>query len=179
MIIQLLDESRLDLFFEYLSKHISENGIENTILFLPFSREQSTLPEALKKQMTEGIYINIFEPNWRKVWIAIEDNGAIVGHIDIKSHPMLNTGHRVIMGMGVDAAFRGKKIGESLLVFLIDYCRKNEKIEWLDLQVLATNFPAVNLYKKMNFNISATQYDLFRIEGKSYDYLSMTLNVVN
>lgn len=175
--IRLLDERLSDAFFAYLAKHISENGINNSPLFIPFTKEQSLLPDALKKQMYEGINKNFFEPNWRKVWVAVTEDNTITGHIDIKPHALLNTEHRVIMGMGVDSAFRKRKIGERLMLFIIDFCKKNEKIEWIDLQVMAENLAAIQLYEKMNFKITGVTNDLFRIEGQSHDYISMALDL--
>jgi ribosomal protein S18 acetylase RimI-like enzyme len=79
--------------------------------------------------------------------------------------------------MGVDSNFRNLKIGHELLKLVIDYCRNNHKISWIDLQVLTNNIPATKLYKKMSFEQLSVTKDMFRIDNISYDYTSMTLNV--
>ena len=79
--------------------------------------------------------------------------------------------------MGVDGSYRKLKIGHRLLEFVIEYCKSQPKIAWLDLQVLANNLSAIHLYKKMEFEELYTTTDMFRIENISYDYTSMTLNV--
>jgi ribosomal protein S18 acetylase RimI-like enzyme len=117
------------------------------------------------------------EIGWRKVWVAINEESNIVGHIDIRSQNQLNTEHRVLLGMGVDSNFRNLKIGHELLKLVIDYCRNNHKISWIDLQVLTNNIPATKLYKKMSFEQLSVTKDMFRIDNISYDYTSMTLNV--
>ncbi len=71
------------------------------------------------------------------------------------------------------------KIGQNLLAFIIDYCKANRQISWIDLQVLTNNIPATKLYKKMNFEELSITKDMFRIDNISYDYTSMTLNVEN
>ncbi|MEZ4827832.1 MAG: GNAT family N-acetyltransferase [Bacteroidia bacterium] len=103
----------------------------------------------------------------------------MVGHIDIRPNNHPNAEHRVLLGMGVDSNFRGLKIGHQLLAFVIEYCKNNPKISWLDLEVMENNIPAKRLYEKMNFETLATTKDMFRIEGISYDYTSMTLRVEN
>jgi ribosomal protein S18 acetylase RimI-like enzyme len=71
------------------------------------------------------------------------------------------------------------KVGQKLLEFIIEYCRNNHKISWIDLQVLTNNIPATMLYKKMNFEQLSVTKDMFRIDTISYDYNHMTLNVDN
>jgi ribosomal protein S18 acetylase RimI-like enzyme len=117
------------------------------------------------------------EIGWRKIWVALTKENNIVGHIDIRSTNKLNTEHRVLLGMGVDSNFRSLKIGHQLLEFIIDFCRNNRKISWIDLEVLTSNIPAKRLYEKMNFEQLSVTKDMFRIDNISYDYTSMTLNV--
>ena len=81
--------------------------------------------------------------------------------------------------MGVDINFRSLKIGYNLLEFIIEYCRQNPKIIWIDLEVMTKNIPAKNLYEKMGFEHLSTIKDMFRINSISYDYTFMTLNVEN
>jgi len=60
---------------------------------------------------------------------------------------------------------------------MINFCKEEKEIEWIDLQVLSSNTPAKNLYLKLGFEVVGNYRDMFRIEGQSYDYTSMTLNV--
>ena len=48
-------------------------------------------------------------------------------------------------------------------------------IDWLDLNVLATNLPAKNLYLKSGFKILGETPDFYRIDGKSVAEITMTL----
>jgi len=174
-----LNKERLEDFFQYLTNHISENGQNGTTLFQPLSKHQSKLSNELKSKFEDGMNKAYGEMGWRKTWIAINQENKIVGHIDIRSNNQLNSEHRVLLGMGVDRNFRSIKIGHQLLAFIIEYCRNNRKISWIDLQVLTNNIPAKRLYEKMNFEQLSTTKDMFRIANISYDYTSMTLNVEN
>jgi ribosomal protein S18 acetylase RimI-like enzyme len=179
ILIKELDNERLADFFQYLAIHIAENGQNKTDLYFPLSKEQSVLSNELMIKFKDGMRKEIGETGWRKVWVAFNEKGKIVGHIDIRSNNQLNSEHRVVLGMGVDINFRNLKIGQSLLEFIIEYCRKNPKISWLDLEVMTKNIPAKRLYEKMNFEHLSTIKDMFKINNISYDYTSMTLNVEN
>ena len=175
--IKELNKDNLDDFIQYLTIHLSENGQNGTALFQPLSKQQSALSSEWKAKFEDGMNKKNGEIGWRKVWIAINEESNIVGHIDIRSQNQLNTEHRVLLGMGVDSNFRNLKIGHELLKSVIDYCRNNHKISWIDLQVLTNNIPATKLYKKMSFEQLSVTKDMFRIDNISYDYTSMTLNV--
>lgn len=177
--IKELNKDKLDDFIQYLTIHLSENGHKGITLFQPLSKQQSILSSEWKAKFEDGMNKKNEEMGWRKIWVAINEENKIVGHIDIRSLNQLNTEHRVLLGMGVDRNFRNLKIGQKLLEFIIDYCRNNQKISWIDLQVLADNIPAIRLYKKMKFEQLSTIKDMFRIDNISYDYTSMTLNVKN
>ncbi len=177
--IKELSKDRLEEFFQYLAIHISENGKNGKILFQPLSKQQSILSDELKVKFENGMNRSYGENGWRKCWIAINNENKIVGHIDIRSNNQLNSEHRVFLGMGVDSNFRGLRIGYKLLEFIVEYCRSNHKICWIDLEVMTNNIPARTLYEKMNFEQLCITRDMFRIENISYDYTSMTLNVEN
>lgn len=177
--INELNKDRLDDFIQYLTIHLSENGQKGITLFQPLSKEQSALSREWKGKFEDGMNKSNEEIGWRKIWVAINEENKIVGHIDIRSHNQLNTEHRVLLGMGVDSNFRNLKIGQKLLDFIISYCRNSHKISWIDLQVLTNNIPATELYKKMKFEQLSITKDMFRIDNISYDYASMTLNVEN
>lgn len=175
--IDQLKKERLDNFFEYLSIHLSENGIKKAPLFQPLTKKQSGLSAEWKEKFEKGLNKDFNNPGWRKLWIATNEANQIIGHIDIRSHNDSNTEHRVLLGMGVDSNFRNLKTGQKLIEFVIAYCKNDSKICWVDLQVLANNIPAIMLYKKMNFQEQSIIVDMFRIDTISYDYTSMTLNV--
>ena len=178
ILIQELDEERLDKFFQYLSIHVSENGINGTVPFLPLSVQQSILSDELMAKFKEGMKKNPGELGWRKIWVAVKDL-QIVGHIDIRTHNQLNSEHRVILGMGVDTNFRKSNIGTTLLEVIIEYCKRSNGICWIDLEVMSINSAAKKLYEKVGFKKLSETKDMFRIENISYDYTAMTLEVKN
>ncbi|MFK8057985.1 MAG: GNAT family N-acetyltransferase [Saprospiraceae bacterium] len=174
--IEELKDENLDQFLAYLKVHLSENG-DNSLFFQPISKAQSKFSPDWETKFRVGLRKEFGEKGWRKLWIAINEENQIVGHIDIRSRNEPNTGHRVLLGMGTDSKFRNLKIGQRLIAFVIAYCKNQPDISWLDLEVLTSNIPAIRIYKKLEFQILGSVKDMFRIENQSYDYTSMTLNV--
>ncbi len=171
-----ITELHFNDFLEYLKKHLSENG-DNNVFYLPLSKEQSAFNKDWETKFKMGTNTKMFESGWRKLWIAINHDNQIVGHADIRSRKELNTEHRVLLGMGTDINFRNLKIGQHLLKFVINYCKNNPQISWIDLEVLANNTPAIRIYEKMEFKLLSHVMDMFRINYQSFDYKFMSLNV--
>lgn len=145
MKITELTSNRLEDFLRYLTVHMAQNGTNGNIPFQPLTIPQSQLGKEWESKFLNAFKVSFGEIGWRKVWIATNQEDVIVGHIDIRHHHELNTWHRVVLGMGVDSNFRKQHIGQQLLALVIDYCGAHERINWLDLQVLATNTAAIAL----------------------------------
>ncbi len=175
IIIQSAQE--LTAFWAYLDEHVAGNGQNGQLLFLPLGQTQLELEKEWKGRFEEGMKKPLEEMSWRRLWLAQNQEGQIMGHIDIRSHNQLNTQHRAMLGMGVNSRFRQQKVGQALMEFIIHFCQEDPQIHWIDLEVIATNLPAVSLYQKMGFEETGNKKDMFRIDGVSYDYLSMSLFV--
>ena len=176
IIIKELALEEFEDFMNYLTIHLSENGKDNHF-FQPVSKDQLNLDAEWQEKFKAGLTKTWGETIWRKLWLAKNRENQILGHVDIRSRNEPNTLHRVLLGMGVHSDFRKMKIGQQLLTYAIKYCINHPEIVWLDLEVMTNNIPAVNLYLKNDFNIVANYADMFRIEGKSFDYTAMTLKV--
>lgn len=174
--IEEINQDSLNDFIEYLKIHLSENGDDNRF-FLPLSKEQSKFSSEWEEKFKNGLGKKFGETGWRKLWIGLNQENKIVGHIDIRSRNELNTGHRVLLGMGTDRNFRNLKVAQRLLAFVIKYCKDHSEISWLDLEVMTSNIPAIRIYEKTGFEVLSSVDDMFRIEGRSYGYASMTLNL--
>ena len=168
--------NELDSFMGYIESHLSENG-ENGILFQPLSKDQINTDGDWRSKFESAFDKALGDSGWRKVWVAMDKTGVIIGHADIRSLNQLNTAHRVLLGMGVDRNHRKLGIGQQLLEWVIAYCKNDEGIDWLELEVLSNNTPAVDLYLKHEFELVSQRKDMFRIDGRSYDYTAMTLAV--
>jgi ribosomal protein S18 acetylase RimI-like enzyme len=80
--------------------------------------------------------------------------------------------------MGVDRARRGTGVGAGLLAHARDWATSQTALDWIDLQVLSSNDPAIRLYQRSGFIDTGELVDLFRIEGRSMGFRSMALRLV-
>jgi len=156
---------------------LSDNGDGETALFQPMSREQSYLSDKMKLSFLQGLQLEIGQLGWRKLWLAF-DKEKIVGHLDIRSHPMKYTGHRALLGMGVDRLIRKTGLGGRLLTSMLSWVEKNTEIEFIDLCVLSSNLAAQRLYLRNGFEKSGEIEDMFRINGQSLSHTMMSRKVI-
>jgi ribosomal protein S18 acetylase RimI-like enzyme len=172
--IRAADAADLPAFFAYLDDHLRDNGRDGTPLFQPLSRAQSQLPPGLKVSFIEGLAIPVGEPAWRRLWLALDSRGSVAGHIDLRARPEPLARHRAMLGMGVHRAYRRRGLGARLLSTAVDWARSEDGLKWIDLEVLSENRPAVALYLRSGFTMTARIEDMLRIDGVSHDLSYMT-----
>ena len=175
--IRPADAADLPPFFVYLDDHLRDNGKDGAPLFQPLSRAQSQLPPGIKVSFIEGLAIPVGEAGWRRLWLALDARGSIAGHIDLRARPEPLARHRAMLGMGVHRAYRRRGLGMRLVDIAIDWARSQDGLKWIDLEVLSENRPAVALYLRSGFAMTARVEDMLRIDGMSHDlsYMSCAL----
>lgn len=172
--IRVAQAPDLPAFFVYLDDHLRDNGRDGAPLFQPLSRAQSQLPPGLKAAFIDGLAIPVGEPRWRRLWLALDARGSIAGHIDLRARPEPGARHRAMLGMGVHRAYRRRGLGARLLSTGIDWARNEGHLKWIDLEVLSENHPAVALYLRSGFTMTARIADMLEIDGVSHDLSYMT-----
>jgi ribosomal protein S18 acetylase RimI-like enzyme len=172
--IRPADAADLPAFFVYLDDHLRDNGRDGAPLFQPLSRAQSQLPPGLKVSFIEGLAIPVGEPRWRRLWLALDARGTIAGHIDLRARPEPGARHRAMLGMGVHRAYRRHGLGTRLVDTAVGWARGEDRLKWIDLEVLSENQPAVALYLRAGFTMTARIADMLQIDGASHDLSYMT-----
>ena len=177
MTIRPADAADLPPFFVYLDDHLRDNGKDGAPLFQPLSRAQSQVPAGLRISFMRGLAIPVGEPGWRRLWLALDARGSIAGHIDLRARPEPMARHRAMLGMGVHRAWRRRGLGARLVDAAIDWARSQDGLKWIDLEVLSENRPAVALYLRSGFAMTARIEDMLEIDGVSHDlgYMSYQL----
>jgi ribosomal protein S18 acetylase RimI-like enzyme len=170
-------EADLPSFFAYLDDHLRDNGAHGTPLFQPLSREQSRMPSGLRLAFIRGLTLPVGQPGWRRLWLALGPTGNIAGHIDLRARPEPAAGHRAMLGMGVHRLHRRRGLGAQLLAGAVEWARREPGLDWIDLEVLADNQPAVALYLDADFRMIARIEDMVRDDGSSCDLCYMTLKL--
>jgi ribosomal protein S18 acetylase RimI-like enzyme len=111
----------------------------------------------------------------RLVALSQEENQArVVGWCDIS--PMAREGftHRGRLGMGVHKDFRKRGIGTRLINEAIGKA-KEKGLERIELEVFASNTPAIKLYEKAGFVVEGVKKKARKLDGVSDDMIQMAL----
>jgi ribosomal protein S18 acetylase RimI-like enzyme len=111
----------------------------------------------------------------RLVALSQEENQArVVGWCDIS--PMEREGftHRSTLGMGVHADFRRRGIGARLINEAISRAKEN-RLERVELEVFASNAPAIKLYEKAGFVVEGVKKKARKLDGAYDDMVQMAL----
>lgn len=167
--------SELDLFFEYLGAQLLDNAADDTPLFQPIAKAHCQVSEQLRAKFRDGFESSVGKPGWRKLWLAKDSDGRIIGHIDLRHYSEEYSFHRVLLGMGVARSTRKQGLGIRLLESVFQFCQETHGIDWLDLNVLSNNVPAKSLYLKCGFKTMGEVPDFYRIDGQSVSEITMTM----
>jgi len=89
-------------------------------------------------------------------FIAVTGDERVVGWCDIASKTLKGFTHVGRLGMGVHRDFRGRGIGRRLLVASLEMAKQNG-LERVELEVFASNLPAIQLYEKAGFVVEGVQ----------------------
>ncbi|MBQ0139165.1 MAG: GNAT family N-acetyltransferase [Kurthia sp.] len=102
--------------------------------------------------------------------------GELVGAATLIQEEAVKMSHRANIGaVYVSAKSRGTGAGSSLIKKIIEDAKLNPILEKINLSVVTTNTPAVELYKKLGFEIIGTEKNSMKQDGTYYDEYLMTL----
>jgi len=175
--IQPLEPDALDAFLAHLRDHLAENGTDGSPFFQPAPRGASRVLDDLGAAFRTGLAVPVLEAGWRRAWVARDDAGAIVGHVDLRARREPWTNHRCLLGMGVRRAWRGGGLGARLLAQAEAWAVDTGSLAWIDLEVLEVNEPALRLYRGAGYAQFGETPDLFRIEGACLGAVWMTKRI--
>lgn len=162
----------LPALFAYLGEQLAENGRDG-ILFQPMEPTLDGVPQPMRERFTAGMATAVGQPGWRRAWIALDENGAIAGHIDLRGRPEPASSHRTLLGMGVRHDLRRAGLGMRLVHEALAWARASG-FAWVDLEVLSQNHGARALYARTGFVETGEVPDLYRVAGLQVGAVSMS-----
>lgn len=160
-------------FFAYLNAQLAINGKEGYPLFQPVSRDVVEFPSEKESAFVAGLSRSIGQPGWRRAWVICNAAGDIMGHVDLRAHADSVILHRALLGMGVGKAFRRRGLSRQLLDYVCQWVRDSDGIEWIDIEVLGGNTPALALYQGAGFEHLCEIQDMYRIDGQPQSVIRM------
>jgi RimJ/RimL family protein N-acetyltransferase len=106
-------------------------------------------------------------------FVAIIDN-EVIGWCDISPVKREGFTHCGELGMGVHPRYRKLGIGQQLIVRTIQKA-KEKGLERIELEVFASNVPAIKLYEKLGFVTEGVKKKARKIDGRYDDIVEMAL----
>lgn len=137
------------------------------------ARERSYLLTTVVPEFasTQKFISEVIEKGWSQ-FFALSD-GDVVGWCDICREDMDGLTHSGHLGMGVIPGFRGQGLGRKLLdATMADALSTG--LERIDLEVFASNQPALNLYKSAGFQEEGRKRRGRFIDGEYDDIVIMS-----
>ena len=117
-----------------------------------------------EKEFLQNIQSSILE----KIFL-FEIENKIVGMCSIEGINKIRIKHRVDLAITVLKNYWGNKIGEKLIDYAIEYCKK------IELTVRIDNERALKLYKKFGFEIEGEIKNFIYLNGNYYNCYYMGL----
>ena len=106
--------------------------------------------------------------------LAVTSSGSVVGWCDVIRNPNEGFRHVGNLGMGLLPEYRGRGLGKELAVQTIQAARK-AGIERIELQVFASNRPAIALYEALGFITEGVKRRARKLDGVYDDNVFMAL----
>lgn len=102
------------------------------------------------------------------------DGDRVVGWCDITRGKLEGFRHAGGLGMGILKEYRGQGIGERLARATLHQAR-SVGLERVQLDVYASNGPAIKLYEKLGFQVEGFHRQARKLDGQYDDLITMAL----
>ncbi|MDB6081601.1 MAG: acetyltransferase, family [Chlamydiia bacterium] len=116
--------------------------------------------------------------NGNGVYLVAETNGNIVGHAFLELHHVQSLRHVADLNIAVHAGWQKRGIGTKLLRHIIEWAQQTGAILKIQLNVRASNFPAISLYKKMGFEEEGRLKNRVKVKDGYIDDIIMGLSLI-
>jgi len=100
--------------------------------------------------------------------------GEVVGWCDVSPEDLPGFTHCGRLGMGVRREYRRRGIGKKLLEAALNKARAMG-LERVELEVYASNQPAIELYKRSGFSVEGVKKKGRKLDGAYDDVVCMAL----
>lgn len=113
----------------------------------------------------------------QSIYLVAEYEGQIIGHAFLEPYTLQSLRHIADLNIAVHLGWQSKGIGRKLLEQIIKRAKCSSVIEKIQLNVRATNIPAISLYKKMGFQQEGRLQNRVKIKDHYIDDLIMGLDL--
>ena len=175
--VKLLSPDQARVFVDHLVRNAATPGVRLPPISDPHPLSRKIDVDAKIESSQRRWIMPVQQVGWDRTW-GLFSGDLIVGHVNLSTARLLETQlHRVILGMGIEPDYRGRRLGASLLSNALAWAEEQSSIEWVDLGVFAHKTAARRLYLKFGFREVGTFVDCFRVNGQKVDDIQMTLQL--
>ncbi|MEJ5229982.1 MAG: GNAT family N-acetyltransferase [Pseudothermotoga sp.] len=131
-----------------------------------------TCPDEVEDLIDQRRMITLYLGDPRRIFLVAEYLGQIVGMITLYGSNRRRIMHKGELGITVRKDFWGKGIGSSLM----DKCltiAKQRDFKKIQLEVMANNERAIQLYKKFGFEVEGIMKKAVYVDGEYIDLVMM------
>lgn len=111
-------------------------------------------------------------PEKRSFKVVLNSTNETIGHCSVNLEGGNNRLCRILVGK---KELRGQKIGEQIILKMVDLLFLDPKVEKLDLNVFDFNKAAIRCYEKVGFKIDHNNSSQISVNGKVWKGLNMVL----
>jgi RimJ/RimL family protein N-acetyltransferase len=132
-------------------------------------------PDERSQTLTElEDYLKELTMSQTKTLLVIEEEGTLVGFVEVIGNELKRTRHRAGLVIGIRKAYQGKGLGKELLGQAIEWA-KGSAIKRLELTVMAHNRKALWLYSRMGFSVEGIRKKAIYVDNEWRDEFYMSL----
>ena len=103
-----------------------------------------------------------------QLYLVAENGGAVVALLTSRVDLRQRVSHTIYMGLAVERAWRGQRLGEALMRLFIGWAQSVEDLRRIELNVTDGNAPAQRLYKKLGFEEEGRRKRAIHFGGEDY-----------
>jgi GNAT superfamily N-acetyltransferase len=178
LIIRRLEANNSDLkmLHDHCQFHEKESGKNGDIIFTPVQENEDVQDfEIFSQRIVSGLSLPVTNPKWCRYWILTNER-QVLGDLSLCSAiPFKSSVHRSLLMMGIQKPVRGLGFGKKMLGKAIQWVAEKPSIEVIDLNVFASNKPAIHLYQSFHFKVQHRIEDRFRLGGEKICDIHMSL----
>jgi RimJ/RimL family protein N-acetyltransferase len=134
----------------------------------------ATLVFPLDRRQLEDILAETqAEQSQRSAWMAVAEDGRVVGHIQLVIDRRNGVGR--LARVGIAPAERGRGYGSEMVRLVVERAFAEADIERIELNVFSFNTPAIRTYQKFGFVREGTRRSSVRVGDERWDTVMMGL----
>jgi RimJ/RimL family protein N-acetyltransferase len=182
----MMDSTAVSHFPETVCKNLFV-GEHTMLVFRQVTEDDARDLMELNKQLDIDSEYMLYEPNERSVteeqqtmmiknmlnsanstiFVGVDD-GKLVGHLTVLGGGTNRIRHRAHIVIGIINAYTGRGIG-SRLFEAVEHWRTSTDLSRLELTVMTHNERAIQLYKRLGFEIEGIKQNSMRINNRFVD----------